>query len=214
MQSSTRRLFGPGMIIIVIVALFALCLPDQARAEHGGYDLQEDGVYLRTQLGFGVLLENRESILRTEDDVTLAWEVALGGFVAPKFAIHGTFFGWGVFDERRDDPDDFFRRDSAFSATQIGFGPGVTVYLGDSGVYFTGSGGISLLWREVGFDDEDRDLSTGFGFEAMIGKEWWNDFVGVGLSVGYMAHIDTEVAERTEFGGGSLGLHFSLSFND
>ena len=81
-------------------------------------------------------------------------------------------------------------------------------------IVLLGSVGLSLLWRDIDDFADDEELATGIGVEVLMGKEWWSDFVGFGLSFGYIAHIDAEVARDLQFAGGSLGLHFSLSFNE
>ncbi|TVQ95845.1 MAG: hypothetical protein EA398_16775 [Deltaproteobacteria bacterium] len=179
-----------------------------------GYN-HDSGFLLRLSGGLGYASTRSEASEAGRLDLrgaTLDYNVAIGGIVAPNLAIHGTFFGWTM-------PESQFYIDSEREfgpldgGTLNAFGPGVTYYLGDANVYFTGSVGLAFTSFEGGGFAFATD--PGFAIDVGIGKEWWvGPQWGVGIAAGFMFHsVGSGEPNIDGWQGSSFGLRFSATFN-
>lgn len=172
-----------------------------------------DGFFLRLSAGGGGA---STSISDGSDDLELSGPVAdlnfaIGGCIAPNFAVHGTLWGWSM-------PDPDFKvgglSGSANDATigMSGAGIGITYYVMPANFYLSPSVGIGTLRLEL--DNVSVSSDTGFSLDLTVGKEWWvSDGWGIGLAgdVNYHRIPDGDIDDS--WSGVGFGLRFSSTMN-
>jgi hypothetical protein len=200
--------------------------PPQAYAPPPGYapayaaapDHVHDGFYLRLHIGGGYA--HMGGTDANGDEVAFvgaggSFGVALGGTVAPNFIIFGNLFGVSL-----SDPDIQFNGTKTGTAsgttTLAGIGPGVAYYFQPINMYLSGT--VAAMWFSA--DDSNGNSAyssdTGFGFQGMVGKEWWvSQDWGIGLAgeVLFSGAMKDKVDPTIKWGGTSFGLAFSATYN-
>jgi len=92
------------------------------------------------------------------------------------------------------------------------FGGGATFYIpGNTNIFLSASAGASDYSISLGNKSADYlNLDPGFGFTAMIGKEWWiHEELGLGIAFSY-THTSAEGTYRRQHNDASTNM-FTLS---
>jgi hypothetical protein len=148
-----------------------------------------DGFYLRLQLGGGYtrMSASAGGISQKISGGAVGFDLALGGSVTPNLVIFGALLASSI-----SDPTVTYNGVSStatnYTASLSGIGAGAAYYLIPANVYFSGTLlATTLSWREnsddPGVDDTSYSTELGFGFEGLVGKEWWvSDNWGLGAA--------------------------------
>lgn len=179
--------------------------------------VHQGGFLLRTTAGIGLGRTSAgQQRTQTFDGVAMEGSLAVGGVVAPGFAIHGTAFGWTIpepYFELDADGEYFegYATDAQLSLAAIG--PGVTGWIVPVNVYFSGSVGLATMaLREA--DGSTFRLRRGFAMEGLVGKEWMvAPGVGIGVAGAITWHRMPDRLENLVFSGYTAGLRFSFTWN-
>lgn len=184
---------------------------------------EHDGFFLRLKAGLGAgglrydeLVDGQQESQVKSRGLTGAFEIAIGGTVAPNLVLHGNA-SLAVMDSRRkidgaDEPnyDDI-------TSTVFLFGGGATYYLDPTNLYFTlvlGTVGIAEERRYDGpYDVTDRLTSgAGFGSTLSVGKEWWVGSGQWGLGIDLTGGFYAAPVEVTGVSSTLIGHTVTLSF--
>lgn len=197
--------------------------PDSITPEVWGYENQpferDRGVLLRLTLAPTWMTIRQRSVgfgiadgLRVEGG-GLDVSATLGGVVRYGLALHGTVSATGLVKPRVT-----VGQASASAASlgvlRIGIAPGVTGYL-PSNVWGSVSLGAALMSLDFdgGRDLVNPSLAYGLYFEVSAGKEWWlNGYGSIGIFGKIASHRVVNDYEGA-FGGVSLSLGLSATFN-
>ena len=198
--------------ILIVVAVAALVLVLVAAPAAAGPRDHADGFFLRLAAGMGGakssidLPDGSMEISGAAADVN----IAIGGMVAPNFAVHGTLFGWTAAE-----PDVDFMGESATldgDVTAAGFGVGATWYFMPANVYVSGSVGIGSL--EVDFGNAKGETDNGPLLDLSVGKEWWvGDKWGLGVGAGVQYHRFPDGDVDENWSGATYCLRFTATMN-
>jgi hypothetical protein len=95
-----------------------------------------------------------------------------------------------------------------------GVGPGITYYFNHANIYLSASVLANYAWV---FSDvyTTQESNIGFGFNFMVGKEWWAGEqwgLGVSLYIRYGSQTDKDLEDLT-ISGYSFGALFSATLN-
>jgi hypothetical protein len=162
--------------------------PPYAQMRAPGFETH-DGFYLRLQIGGGYtrMSAKANDIEQKISGGSFAFGLALGGSVTPNLVIFGALTGTSI-----SDPDVAVNGVSEtatdWTASMSGIGAGAAYYLVPANVYFSGTllaMTLSLRDRLDSSSSSDPNNSTelGFGFEGLVGKEWWvSDNWGLGAA--------------------------------
>lgn len=180
-----------------------------------------DGFFLRLSAGIGAGRTEIEGAGGSAEFSGGAGDgnLAIGGMVAPNFAIHGTFFGFAM-----DEPD------AEISITGLGsvsgeldgtvalsgVGGGVTYYFMPVNMYLSGSVGFGQLSLETDDDnfDLDGESDTGLVLDLTLGKEWWvGNSWGLGIAAGFGYHSVPDENFDENWSGTSFALRFTATLN-
>jgi hypothetical protein len=186
---------------------------------------RHDGFFLRLAIGMGggALGGDDHTLEATETGVSgfgLATDIAIGGAIVENLILHADIYQVTLFnptvhvdDEDAGDADEVGDSYGVGQDVRMaGLGIGVTYYFMPVNVYLSGSIGLGQAVFEGDHGDtEGSDL--GFGFNAMIGKEWW---VGADWGIGAAAQLLVISAEDDVLGninGLAAGVLFSATYN-
>ena len=195
--------------LVSIVGVLAL-----AGVVDAGEPRTHDGFFLRLSAGAGAAQTSEDSedasleISGPSGDVNLA----IGGIVAPNFAIHGTIFGWSIADpevEITGYGSGELDGDLSMSAVGVGF----TYYFMPANLYISPSVGVGSMTLDIdGLGDMESD--SGLALELTMGKEWWVGTswgLGVAAAVGYHSIPDKGTDEK--LAGTNVAVRFSATLN-
>lgn len=181
---------------------------------------QHDGFYLRMLYGFGYAELVEKDVLGS--DMTYSGEsgalrIQIGGTVYENLILYGEFGGVMQFDPELEWMGQSVST-SDVTVSVFDFGGGVTYYLMPSNFYFSLSLHTSQATIEA--EGETGDSEYGFGFNAMIGKEWWvGDQWALGVSAyGYYSTMKDKgtiegINYEYDINNFSVGLLFSVTYN-
>ena len=176
-----------------------------------------DGFFLRLSAGGGTASS------KIDDEVAGSIElsgtptdlnIAIGGMVAPNFALHGTLYGYVM-----SDPDVDITLPGLGSAsgslngdaTLAAFGGGATYYFMPVNVYLSGTVGFGSLELD---GDVKGETDDGLVIDLSLGKEWWvGNSWGLGLAGGYGYHSFGDPDVDSNWSGSSFVLRFSATLN-
>ena len=152
------------------------------------------GFLLRINTGLGYADLSRD-VGGAKGDVTMSGQafvgqLAIGGFITPNLALHGTFHSTQMYNPRvEDDQMSYEWGDVDARISSGGFGAGLTYYFMPTNVYVSASAGFALMKAELtnGNVTRTEDSDTGVGASLVIGKEW---FVSERWSLGLGAQFD------------------------
>ena len=177
-----------------------------------------DGFYLRLHLGAGYAHMGGTDAYGSELAFVGAggsFGIALGGTIMPNLIIFGNLFGVTL-----TDPDVEINGTpygSANGSTTIaGIGPGIAYYFDPFNVYVSGT--IAAMQFQASDPNQNTTYTsnTGFGFQGMVGKEWWvsQDWgVGVAGEVLATGGMKDKNDPTIKWGGTSFALVFSATYN-
>lgn len=187
----------------------------------GQYGYHEhDGFFLRMLYGFGYAELVEKDILGSDmtiSGVAQALRFQIGGTVAENLIVYGEFGG-----VMQIEPEIEWMGQSASTSdvtvSVFDFGGGITYYLMPSNFYFS----LSLLTSQAEIENSGSKGTSeyGFGFNAMVGKEWWvSDQWALGAAIyGYYSTMkDKGTIEGTNYeydiNNFSVGAMFSVTYN-
>jgi hypothetical protein len=132
------------------------------------------GFYLRLDLGGGYTSLSSSGGYGSSTTVSgsgPAFGIALGGAVAPNLALFGDFIFSFI-----NQPDVTAAGYTAKSTGNVGVGGvggGVVYYFEPINLYVSGAvAAINMVMQDKNGNMTDQS-GNGFGFEALVGKEWW-----------------------------------------
>lgn len=172
---------------------------------------KHDGFFLRLVPGFGYSQISIDDI-SFSGGFTFANTIQIGGTVSDNLIIFGDIGGVNVFnpsvkvnDEEVDNPGDV-------RIVFGGVGPGITYYFMPENIYIAAS--ILLHFEEFYLEDlSGIDARDGFGFNLMVGKEWWvGEQWGLGVSL-YLRYGSQSDSKDLTISSYSFGALFSVTFN-
>lgn len=168
-----RRLLVMVACVVTVSAIFC----EKACAEA----YVHDGFFLRVAPGFGWNTTSSES---RGNEIELSgvsglFNLAIGGAVAQDLILHLDVSGVRTSDPKVEINGTEQAADVGSSSTSL-LAIGMTYYF-SSNMYVTGAVGMAKSKKESGGIEYTTD--TGYGVNAMIGKEWWvSDNWGVGVA--------------------------------
>lgn len=203
-------------LLIAIAAI--ILLSSNVSGQNGVHE--HDGFFLRMLYGFGYAELVEKDVLGS--DMTYSGEAGvlrfqIGGTVSENLILYGEFGGVMQFDPELDWMGQSIST-SDVTVSVFDFGGGLTYYLMPSNFYFS----LSLHTSQATIEakGETGESEYGFGFNAMIGKEWW---VGEQWALGVSAYgyYSTMKDKRTiegityeyDINNFSVGLLFSVTYN-
>lgn len=184
----------------------------QERSATGGRDHR--GLFVRASAGLGYsvmgALTDRRGL--SVGGLSAQWNLALGGSVLPRLAVHAVYFGSSAFVARaridgRQVHDEQFDK----VATIHTWGAGVTYY-NEHNWYLGGQLGVAL-GVVTDFDTgHPHTTGAGFGIGGILAKEW---FVAreLGIGVGGQLNVTVLADHGDPWTGISFGPLFSLTLN-
>jgi hypothetical protein len=142
--------------------------------------------------------------------------VALGGAVMPNLIIFGNLFGMTLTDP------DFEIAGTPYGSVSgttsfFGIGPGLAYYFDPYNVYISGTvAAMQFSANDSTTNATPYESEVGFGFQGMVGKEWWvtQDW-GIGIAGEIIAA--TGMKDKNDptikWGGNTFSLVFSATYN-
>jgi hypothetical protein len=177
-----------------------------------------DGFYLRLHIGAGYgHMSANDSYGTAFMGGGASFGVAIGGTVAPNLVIFGNLFGIALAD-----PDVELMGAPAGTATNTtttisGIGPGLAYYFDPYNVYISGTIAATVFQASDSSNSSNHyDSDVGFGFQGMVGKEWWvSQDWGIGIAAEVLAAtgMKDKVDPSVKWGGTSFALVFSATYN-
>ena len=198
-------------LLLTAVAIVFIC--SNVRGQNGYHE--HDGFYLRMLYGFGYAELVEKDVLGSDmtiSGVAQALRFQIGGTVAENLMLYGEFGG-----VMQIEPDIEWMGQSASTSdvtvSVYDFGGGITYYLMPSNFYFS----LSLLASQAEIENSGNKGTSeyGFGFNAMVGKEWWVDAQwALGVAVyGYYSTMNDKGGSENEINNFSIGAMFSVTYN-
>ncbi len=185
-----------------------------AGAAAAGQPRTHDGFLLRLSAGAGGAKTSEDYANSSLEISGAAGDVnfAIGGMVAPNFAIHGTLFGWSLTEpevELTGHGSGELNGDLSMSAIGAGF----TYYFMPANLYISPSVGVGTLTMDIDTLG-DFESDPGLALDFTLGKEWWVSSswgLGVAGAVGYHSIPDKGTDEKIT--GSNVAIRFSATFN-
>jgi hypothetical protein len=174
------------------------------------------GFFLRLHLGPGVSSFSTSGGTSGSTQVSgsgISLGLALGGALAPNFAVYGTFFETIMTKGNlKTTRADLVNIDSAGLG---GFGAGAIYYFEPINLYVSGTLAVAALVIDDAKGKTIDQTGGGFGFQAMVGKEWW---VSEHWGLGAAAEIITATSMKDQndtsvhWSGEAFNVVFSASY--
>jgi hypothetical protein len=204
--------------ILIITAMIIVSINKTALGQFGYHE--HDGFFLRMLYGFGYAELVEKDVLGSDMTISGAAQALrfqIGGTVAENLIVYGEFGG-----VMQIEPEIEWMGQSASSSdvtvSVYDFGGGITYYLMPSNFYFS----FSLLASQAEIENSGSKGTSeyGFGFNAMVGKEWWVGeqwALGAALYGYYSTMKDKGTIEGTNYeydiNNFSVGVMFSATYN-
>lgn len=186
----------------IVLFLAGLFVPTLLAAEDGPH--QHKGFYLRLTTGVGYASTSGDSDV-TVSGVGGLTTLGIGYAVMENFIVNADLWGTKVFSPKVEFPGGSGDLDGSLFV--YGIGGGVTYYVMPMNLYLSAAVGATKATLSIdGYGDSDSE--TGFGLNAVIGKEWWvSDNWGLGIAgqVFYGTHDPSSTIAG--------GLLFSATYN-
>jgi hypothetical protein len=207
---------GRARVLVLSFAALVLVVPQLAEAQDAPRE-HDGGILIRLSFGVGSASASRDLDPAEDagekfemDEVGGNHNLAIGGIVGGKVALHATLFGWTVRNPNYD-LDGRSQQQISGVASLNALGGGATWYFTRHNFYLSGSVGIA--WLSFREDRRVLDTSTGGAVDLTLGKEWWaSDRWGLGVAIGLQGY-NIPSAGEDDFQGGSASLRFSATFN-
>lgn len=198
-------------LLLTAVAIVFIC--SNVRGQNGYHE--HDGFFLRMLYGFGYAELVEKDVLGSDMTISGAAQALrfqIGGTVAENLMLYGEFGG-----VMQIEPDIEWMGQSASTSdvtvSVYDFGGGITYYIMPSNFYFS----LSLLASQAEIENSGNKGNSeyGFGFNAMVGKEWWVDAQwALGVAVyGYYSTMNDKGGSENEINNFSIGAMFSVTYN-
>jgi len=187
---------------------------------------RHDGFFLRLAIGLGGgVLGGDDHADEAFNEVGvgglgLATDIAIGGAIVENLILHADIYQVTLFnptvyadDEDVGDADEVGDMLGVGQDVRLaGLGVGVTYYFMPVNLYIGGSVGLGQAVFEGDHGDTEGS-ELGFGFNAMVGKEWWvgADW-GIGLA-GQLLVISAEDEVLGKINGLAASVLFSATYN-
>jgi hypothetical protein len=181
---------------------------------------EHDGFFLRMLYGIGYAELVEEDVLGSDlkySGFAQDLRFQIGGTVAENLILYGEFGGVMQIDPQIEWMG-ISGTANDVTVSVFDFGGGITYYLMPSNIYFS----LSLLSSQATFEFEGTsgESQTGFGINAMVGKEWWvGEQWGLGAAIyGYYSTMKDEgtiegVNYSSDINNFSVGVMFSATYN-
>ncbi len=204
--------------ILIITVMIIVSINGTAFGQFGYHE--HDGFFLRMLYGLGYAELVEKDVLGSDMTISGAAQALrfqIGGTVAENLIVYGEFGG-----VMQIEPDIEWMGQSASTSdvtvSVFDLGGGITYYLMPSNFYFS----FSLLASQAEIENSGSKGTSeyGFGFNAMVGKEWWVDAqwaLGVSAYGYYSTMKDKGTIEGINYeydiNNFSVGLLFSVTYN-
>jgi len=187
---------------------------------------QHDGFFLRFTPGFGYsslsetlpddMLPSQfqgKDFLNLSGGFSIANRIQIGGTISDNLIIFGESGGAFMLQPSMEVLGESVEYEGDVWVYMGGFGPGVTYYIMPSNIYFSASILASLAMLSI--DGETGESEIGFGFNVLVGKEWWSgEQWGLGVAVyGFYSSMNDKDSEDLTISNYSFGVLFSATFN-
>lgn len=174
-----------------------------------------DGFYMRLHIGPGFMSLSSDGDKWTASGASFG--VALGGIVAPNLAVFGTLFILETADPDQTSGGVSQGTQNGITIGLGGLGGGVAYYFEPLNLYLSGAiAGVSFQMKDSNNVLPDRNSKTGFGFQGMVGKEWWvtQDW-GLGVAAELIAASikDDPAVSTASYSATTFALLFSATYN-
>jgi hypothetical protein len=183
---------------------------------------RHDGFFLRLAIGLGGgVLGGDDHANESFDEVGvgglgLATDIAIGGAIVENLILHADIYQVTLFsptvyadDEDVGDADEVGDMLGVGQDVRLaGLGIGVTYYFMPVNLYLGGSIGLGQAVFEGDHGDTEGS-ELGFGFNALVGKEWW---VGADWGIGLAGQL-LVVSAKDDVLGNINGLAASVLFS-
>ena len=178
---------------------------------------QHDGFFIRLTpgLGYSNFTEDIQGIDVFEfSGLSSASRLQIGGAVSQNLIIFGEFGAIIQFDPSMK----LLGQSVDVTDVQLtisDFGGGITYYIMPANIYFA----LSLLVSQVTLEIQGNKAETesGFGFNVLIGKEWWvGDDWGLGIAgFGYYSTMDDKTVNgiTPSISNTAFGILFTVTYN-
>jgi len=205
--------------LLLVGVLAALC-PRPATAGSRDHD---DGFFLRASLGAAWATTTSDGPFVSYQYLgpAVSGEIAIGGIVVPKLALHATLSGWaaGSPDSDASNFAAFFtgpyvtlKPTGSVGAGFLGFG--ATYFAGDN-IYVTGSLGVARQGNTRDFPDADSDFGPGAQFAVGIERgitDRWSLGVSAGVEL-YRMREQHPIRWTSIWTARSIPIRISVTFN-
>jgi hypothetical protein len=179
---------------------------------------QHSGFYMRLHLGGGYAHMGGTDANGDEQAFVGgggSFGIALGGTIAPNLVIFGNLFGMFL-----SDPDVEFNGTKTGSVTGTttisGIGPGVAYYFQPINLYISGTLAFTQFQAADSNGNTVFESNTGYGFQGMVGKEWWvSQTWGIGIAgeILYAGGMKDKNDSTIKWAGTTFSLAFSATYN-
>jgi len=179
-----------------------------------------DGFYLRMHIGGGTGHAGGTTSLGDKLELTsgtLSLGLALGGAVTPNLIIYGSFFIVGM-PEPELDVNGTYASTQHGSTSFGGIGPGIAYYFDPYNIYVSGTiAATGFQTRDSTTNNFNRyESRAGFGFQGMVGKEWWvSENWGLGVAGEFLGAggMKDKVDSGLTWSGYAFSVVFSATYN-
>ena len=201
--------------VTAMLALSVFLMVGYAHARESGVD-EHGGFFLRLAGGVGSS-NTTENVGGTELSMggfAFFTNIGIGFTVVPNLIISGTLFRNVVSGPTVElDGQDIGDYDAEIQDSAVGVG--LTYYFMPYNAFVSAS--VAAAFMTVKIDGQEFETGTGWGVEALVGKEWW---VSDNWGIGAAAHVffsrvpDEGVDETLDLDTLSLGVLFTATYNE
>ncbi len=176
-----------------------------------------DGFFFRYSTGFGYASSTTHNDLNpmTASGAGFEWELVFGTALSPWFAVHTALFGTIVSKPSVVLGDEYVWEAPETTLSQATLAPGVSFYLGQTGIVLSSSVGPS--WIKLTNDSPDfvpHFNVIGVGGEVLLSKEFQPFQYGrFGLGISFTFHSVPATENDPSFFGYGLGARLTATIN-
>jgi hypothetical protein len=204
----TQRAVASGLAVSIILMAGSVFAQGNGVHEH-------DGFFLRLTGGIGHS-STTEDISGTEvkmSGLATITNIGIGYAIVPNLIISGTIFGNTVSSPTVEvDGEELGDANAELQDTAMGVG--VTYYFMPYNAFLSAS--VAAAFMTAKSYGQEIDTDTGWGVEAMVGKEWWvsdNWGIGAAAHVFFTSVPDEGDDETYHLDTLSLGVLFTATYN-
>ena len=143
--------------------------------------------------------------------------IAIGGALTPNVILYGSLFSIGMVEPELNVNGMYFSTQHG-SANVGAIGPGIAYYIDPYNIYFSGTIAATVFHtRDSNSNNINRyDSNGGFGFQGMVGKEWWvSENWGLGVAGEFVGAggMKDKVDSALKWSGYAFSVVFSATYN-